>query len=572
MPRLYKMLVYVSLVSFLLFSLFFFGYHFAYYRKIIPGVKVGNISVGGLTVAQAEYLLDQDFPEQTDILVFKNSSEPDIYSYDDFGVTYQASVSAALAARVARSGNLLKDLGAEWRAWKFGMEIDPFYVLDDVLYLQRISEISSHHSDGARDASFYWDGGLKIASSSSGVVVNEKQLNKMVMDRIHLQQTGPLTIPCEERVPQVSESDLGDIKEDVLAKLSNPPVLSYQQRQWKPSKEQMLSFLSPVSSSNSIDLEINEKGLNTYVASIAKDVDRPSRGGTFELADGRVVEFSLAQDGLKVDQSELSEDLAEAILGGKKSVTVPVSVTPAPRLDNNYGVRDLLGIGDSDFSGSGAGRVHNIAVASGRLSGILVPPGEEFSFNQSLGDVSADTGYQSAWIIKNGRTILGTGGGVCQVSTTLFRAALNAGLPILKRSAHAYRVHYYEPPVGFDATVYSPAPDLVFKNDTPAYILIDSSMNRATNSLRFSIYGTDDGRNVNITGPKVYNETSPPEPLYQEDDSLPEGTVKQVDWAAWGADVTFWRAVTRGGETLQEDVFHSHYQPWQAVYLVGTGE
>jgi len=176
-----------------------------------------------------------------------------------------------------------------------------------------------------------------------------------------------------------------------------------------------------------------------------------------------------------------------------------------------------------------------------------------------------------AYIIKEGRTVLGTGGGVCQVSTTVFRAAFNSGLEILERSAHAYRVHYYEPPLGFDATVFDPSPDLVFKNDTASYILIWSSVDVPSTTLTFEFYGTADGRTTKMLGPFVSNETPPPAPLYQEDPSLPKGTTQQIDWPAWGADATLKREVHRNGEIIHHDTFTSHYKPWQAVYLVGTG-
>ena len=100
---------------------------------------------------------------------------------------------------------------------------------------------------------------------------------------------------------------------------------------------------------------------------------------------------------------------------------------------------------------------------------MLIPPGGTISYNEIVGDISAATGYQPAYIIKDGRTILGDGGGVCQVSTTLFRAGLSAGLPILERHPHAYRVHYYEEggyKPGLDATVFAPGVDLKMKNDT----------------------------------------------------------------------------------------------------------
>ena len=141
---------------------------------------------------------------------------------------------------------------------------------------------------------------------------------------------------------------------------------------------------------------------------------------------------------------------------------------------NRLGIVDLIGQGESYFRHSITSRIHNIDLASSRLDGVLIAPGEIFSFNQAVGEISKTTGYRDAYIIQNGRTTLGAGGGVCQVSTTLFRAALNAGLPIIERHAHAYRVSYYEQDSkpGFDATVFSPTADLKFKNDTNAYILV----------------------------------------------------------------------------------------------------
>ena len=145
-------------------------------------------------------------------------------------------------------------------------------------------------------------------------------------------------------------------------------------------------------------------------------------------------------------------------------------------------------------------------MATSRLNGVLVAPGEEFSFNKALGDVSAGTGYQQAYVIKGGRTVLGDGGGVCQVSTTLFRALLNAGLPITERRAHSYRVGYYEQgfPPGLDATVYYPTTDLKFKNDTSNHILIQSRVEGV--KLIFDIYGPDDGRKVVMEGPFQYDQ------------------------------------------------------------------
>ena len=144
----------------------------------------------------------------------------------------------------------------------------------------------------------------------------------------------------------------------------------------------------------------------------------------------------------------------------------------------------------------------------------------------------------------------------------------------MERTAHAYRVHYYEYPdgPGLDATVYAPSPDLKFENDTPAHLLIQREIDTQAARLNFHIYGTSDNRQVELVGPIIHSQTAPPEPVYIPDDNLAVGTTKQIDWAAWGANVTVKRTVLRGGQLLQDDSFYSSYQPWQAVYLVGTAE
>ena len=162
---------------------------------------------------------------------------------------------------------------------------------------------------------------------------------------------------------------------------------------------------------------------------------------------------------------------------------------------------------------------------------------------------------------------------MCQVSTTLFRSVLNAGLPVVERVAHAYRVGYYEQdsPPGFDATVYAPSPDLKFKNDTPAYILITAKADPKSYSLVFELYGASDGRVASITKPVVSNYSAPLPTIYQDDPTLPTGTLKQTDFSAAGARVSFNYTVTRDGETVFQKTFISNYRPWAAVYLRGTG-
>ena len=266
----------------------------------------------------------------------------------------------------------------------------------------------------------------------------------------------------------------------------------------------------------------------------------------------------------------------EALEEKTAPLDIPVETTP-PEIQtadvNNLGIKEMIGKGSSRFAGSIASRIYNIGLASSKFNGILVAPEEVFSFNNALGDVSGYTGYKQAYIIKDGKTILGDGGGVCQVSTTLFRAALAAGLPIVERRAHSYRVSYYEQDsaAGLDATVFAPTTDLKFKNNTPGHLLIQTRFDPKALTLVFEIYGTDDGRIASTTKPVVTSVVPPPPDLYQDDPTLPQGTVKQVDFKAWGAKASFDYVVKKDGEVIFEKTFYSNFKPWQAVYLRGTG-
>lgn len=319
-------------------------------------------------------------------------------------------------------------------------------------------------------------------------------------------------------------------------------------------------------------LTLDPQKLNTYLAAIAKSIDRPVQEPLFQFDGLKVIEFKPPITGLALDRPKTAQLISSALQTRNFTpIKLPVSQQqPLNKLSNDLGITQLIGSGQSDFSHSIDNRIFNIKLAASRINGVLIPPGQEFSFVKYVGDIDAQSGYRQAYVIKGGRTVLDDGGGVCQVSTTAFRAALNSGLPITARTAHAYRVGYYETdsPPGFDATIYSPSIDFRFKNDTSRHILIQTQV--VGLKLFINIYGTPDGRITTITKPLISNQTPPLPEIRQDDPTLPRGTVKQVDFAAWGANVLFTRKVTRGGETIINDTFRSNFRPWQAIYLVGT--
>lgn len=324
--------------------------------------------------------------------------------------------------------------------------------------------------------------------------------------------------------------------------------------------------------------------LDKTLAPFVEKVNKEPIDALFTFQNGKVLAFRPSEEGKAVDMEKIKKDLAlqfEKILIRQKpqEITIPISIKilqPKIATDkaNNLGIKELIGTGTSLFQHSIQSRIFNITLAAGRINGALIAPNEEFSFAKALGDVSAFTGYQQAYIIQNGRTILGDGGGVCQVSTTFFRAILNAGLPITERHAHAYRVGYYEQDglVGLDATVYVPSVDLKFKNDTNNYILVQTQINPSQLQLSVFLYGTSDGRSVALTQPVITNRVPPPPDRYQDDPSLSKGTIRQIDFSAEGSRVSFARTVTKNGKKIISENFISNYAPWQSIFLRGTKE
>jgi vancomycin resistance protein YoaR len=328
----------------------------------------------------------------------------------------------------------------------------------------------------------------------------------------------------------------------------------------------------------------SEEKLSVKLSGVLQKMRIEPVNSLFNFQNGKVVEFKPSKNGQVADEVALKKQLAVeskkiAVNQAPKDITIKIPIKvlePDITTDkaNNMGIREIIGRGTSLYQGSIPGRIYNVGLAATRINGLLVPPDSTFSFNQALGDVSAFTGYKQAYIIQNGRTVLGDGGGVCQVSTTLFRAILDAGLPITERQAHAYRVSYYEQDAGpgLDATVFSPTVDLKFKNDTGHYILIQSMVDPVNLRLTFELYGTKDGRESIVSKPVIASQTPAPPPLYQDDPNLPKDQVKQVDFAAAGAKVYFTRKVTKDGKIIIDETFNSNYRPWQAIFLKGTKE
>ncbi|HQM15784.1 MAG TPA: VanW family protein, partial [Candidatus Woesebacteria bacterium] len=342
---------------------------------------------------------------------------------------------------------------------------------------------------------------------------------------------------------------------------------------------------------------VSDQALDEKTKLIANNIDKPAQNAVFvyDLSTLRASAFQPHQTGFGVDQNQLKQAiknqlaqliqpetlLSEAQNSSQDQETTNIAVQmiiqqTEPEISlkdtNNLGINELVGFGESYYTGSISTRSHNITVASAKLNYALVPPGEEFSFNKTVGPVTTASGFKDAYVIRSGRTLLESGGGVCQVSSTMFRAMLDAGVNITLRLPHSYRVSYYEleNKPGFDATVYTGNVDLRFINDTPGYLLVvaDADPDRAYATVR--IYGTSDGRHAEIGGYKQWGYTAPPPPQDIPDPNLAPGQRKQIENAIPGLKTSFdWTVFDQSGNIIHQKTFTSHYHAWGAKFLIG---
>jgi len=350
-------------------------------------------------------------------------------------------------------------------------------------------------------------------------------------------------------------------------------TLTLGDKKWPIEKKIVADWLSIARENNGqISLSLNDEKIKSFLAEkISPEVEIIPQNARFEIKDGRVIEFSSSQDGQKINEMETIAKLkTDFLLGNNSSIELVMETFKSEVKNenvNNLGVKEIIGTGHSNFSGSPKNRIHNIQIGAAAMNGILIAPGEEFSTIKTLGEISEKTGYLQELVIKGNKTIPEFGGGLCQVGTTMFRVALASGLPITERQNHSYRVSYYEP-VGTDATIYDPQPDLRFINDSGYYILIQSRIDG--NDLYFDFWGTDDGRVVEQTDPVISNIVTPAPAKIVETTDLKPGEKKCTEHAHNGADVSFnYKVIYPNGE-IKERLFKSHYVPWQEVCLIGV--
>jgi vancomycin resistance protein YoaR len=412
-----------------------------------------------------------------------------------------------------------------------------------------------------------------ITSEATGVTFNFDQALKQTAIQIAQLNTQEIRLEKKIEQPAITRAKLLPLLPQVTAALNfTEYALTTDKNRYLITPTLLRRWLTFVPNGNSApQLTINLAAMDEWLGSIRSEVEKPAQNAKFAINNGRVTEFQANQDGISIDTDQLQKNLTQN-LPLHQDVALPIKTEKAQNTisqANNLGITALLGTGTSDFSGSPKNRRHNIRVGATAVNGSLIAPGEEFSLLKTLGTIDGSTGYLQELVIKGDKTTPEYGGGLCQIGTTTFRATMAAGLPVTERRNHSYRVRYYEP-AGTDATIYDPAPDYKFKNDTGNYILIQTRVDDEHSKLYFDFWGTPDGRKVTQTEPEIYNIVPPGPGKLIETLDLPVGTKKCTEVAHSGADAKFDYTITYANGQADKTTFKSHYVPWQEVCLIGV--
>lgn len=566
-----KILRIAALIAMVFFIIVIFAFvlSLVHKNKIARGVRVANFSVGGLTFDEAREKIEtktQEFLKQNIVLKYKNGKETLIREIlpETLGIKLDANSTLDRVYAIGHQKKLLTDFNQRILAFLGFYKIPINYSIDEIRFEKFISEKLNSIDKSAIDASWEYDKKNKKfvpIKSQGGLIINRENFKLQLYKKIEKFTSDEISLTLVDDHPDVLDNETKEayikaqeIFKNAPYKLTVNDPLKIALTEFFLTKDELISILEfkPVSDKNNpentiLGLSLTRQKLTNYLDNIALKINREPINAQLAIIDDRVTNFSLPRDGLKLEIEENINKLREKVLTeNNKNIELETSITH-PSITSTkdlkaLGITSLIGKGTSNFSGSPKNRISNIKTGAAKFNGVLIKPNEEFSFNTILGDVGPETGYKAELVIKQNKTVPEYGGGLCQVSTTAFRAAFYAGLPIKERQAHAFPVKYYNPQ-GFDATIYPPHPDLRFINDTPAYIVIQTKVEG--NNLIFEFYGTSDDRKVEVEGPRQYD--------IQADGSMKAILIRKI--------------YDKDGNFIRESVFNSNYKS-PALYPV----
>lgn len=558
-----------------------------YEGRILPGVQILGVRLDGLTTEEADKVLHRaiderlaqglrfDFRGQERRLDVTPPSANDPDATHDL-IRYDTDAVVSAAMQLGHGADLQTRILTPLRARLQPITLPAEVILDTSRIETALRQAFRKELVSAKDASF----SIITASGSSPMVhvvpetigldfkVAEAldrlrtQAQNLQFESIHLQEI--------QTLPTIRHEDLEPLRGEASAFVNRPSLtFTYEDRSFSIPTSTLASWITVAQEGKKLHLTFDPEKVRTTFKELAPSLDREATNGSLVIKDGHIDSFVAGTQGSRI---RIDETLKPVLAEWPATTTFPllVEVVSGSLVGEDparLGIKEIIGVGHSNFSGSPVNRRKNIQKGIDKVNGTLIAPGEEFSLLKTLGSIDGEHGWLPELVIKGDKTTPEFGGGLCQIGTTTFRGALDSGLKITQRHNHSYRVRYYEP-AGTDATIYEPSPDFRFVNDTGHFILINAY--HKEDDVIFEFWGTKDGRKIDPIQSHTYNITAPPPPKLIETLDLPLGKKKCTETAHAGADAEFTYKIVYPDGTVHEEVFKSHYRPWQAVCLVGV--
>lgn len=572
-------------------------------ERILPGVHVGGIAVGGLDRAAALQTLQAAYGamlvEGLGITVNDELAKIELQAsgQNDPDLTYtliDMAVSDAVNAAydTGRTGNALVRLLAPISLTVFPQHI----TINTTIAEEQLQDAVTSAFPDIETPSVPIGFTILVGNDGEPLVevtqpVDGRAFDWNTIKALLLADTQDfhlttLTLPVVTLTSDITVDDattLVDTIDEALA--AAPYTLSYtaenrtDAQTWEISQANIADWLMPGRNEDGdLVLTLDRADMALFLTTLHDDIDVSAQNARFAMENNRVVEFAPSHDGVTVNDEATIRAISDFLGTQNTEILVMVDrVTPSLTTEsvNALGINEVLGVGTSDFKGSPANRIANITHGASKLNGLLVAPGETVSLLEQLRPFTVDDGYLPELVIKGDEIKPEVGGGLCQIGTTTFRAVMNSGLKIVERRNHSLVVNYYNDPSndnpGTDATIYDPAPDFKFQNDMPTYILLTTEVDQENQKLYFTFWGTSDGRQGSYEPPTVLSWSGYGATQYTETETLAPG-VEKCQSPHPGATTTFTYTVNYADGTSHEEEYFSSYRSLPKICLVGKAE
>lgn len=576
-------------------------YTSAYEDRIYPNVYVNSTAVGGMTVTEAQETLQMAFDsmleqglavtveDTTKVIQLRSSGATDPDLVQD-RIYFDADQAAESALAIGRNGdkftNHLYSLLLLVKPLRFDNNVT--VLTDDILdsIHRHFESVEQEGSPAQYDINATGDTySIAFVAAEPGQVVDTQTLEQQLATDVLDFDLPTYNLALVNEHVAITEEDALSFTDDIIMAIAGAPYsITYTndlQREytWTLRSQDIVEWIAPVvTEDGDVAIALEHQDFDALMHTIEETVNVAPQNAKFQIENGRVTEFSGSQSGAELDTEQTIEDIHAAFGTAESVIPVTVSVVDAEVSTgsvNDFGIETILGVGVSDFSGSPSNRIANIQHGAAKLDGLLIPPGETISLVETLKPFTIEDGYLPELVIKGDEIKPEVGGGLCQIGTTTFRAAMNSGLEIVERRNHSLVVSYYNDPTnnnpGTDATIYDPAPDFKFRNDTEHHILLTTEVDVPNRQLYFTFWGTDDGREGYYSAPQVLSWTGYGETQYTETPDLAPG-VERCQAPHPGATTTFTYYVDYADGTRHEKVYESTYRSLPRICLVGAAD